>query len=91
MATLSDRTRPSSPDEQAIFEFGSFEVPDDDQPLVTPGSVFYWMMGTERTRSGQVKNVSTVEFRRLPIWTKSSLASAATKAAHLKEWFASEK
>jgi hypothetical protein len=40
VATLRDRTKPSSPDEQAVFDFESFEVSEDDQPLVTPGSVF---------------------------------------------------
>lgn len=91
VATLNDRTKPCSPDEQAIFEFESFEVPTDDQPLVTPGSVFYWMMGTERTHSGQIRNVSSVEFRRLPFWTKRSLVNASERVAHLKEWFSSEK
>lgn len=91
VATLRDRTRPTNPDEQAAFEFESIEVQEDDKPLVKPGSVFYLMMGKETAHSGQVRTVSSVEFRRLPAWTRSSLDGATARAASLKEWFAFEK
>jgi hypothetical protein len=90
VATLSDRTKPSNPDEQAVFEFEYVEVSDDDRHLISPGSVFYWTIGTERTPAGQVKNVSSVEFRRSPAWTRGALANASTRASHLKGWFQSK-
>jgi hypothetical protein len=85
-ARLSDKTNPSNPDEQALFDFGYVEVSDDDQRLLRPGSVFYWTVGTERTPAGQVKNVSNVEFRYNPAWTRGAIESASTRAASLKEW-----
>jgi hypothetical protein len=87
VATLSDKTKLDSPDEQGLFEFENIEISEDDHRLLSPGSVFYWMMGTERTRAGQVKNVSSVEFRRSPAWTRSAVAQASAQAASLKEWF----
>jgi hypothetical protein len=90
VATLSDKTKPSNPDEQALFEFEYVEISKDDHILVKPGSGFYWMIGTERSPAGQVKNVSSVEFRRSPVWTRSALASADSRASRVKEWFQSE-
>jgi hypothetical protein len=87
VATLSDKTKRDSPEEQALFEFENIEISEDDHRLVSPGSVFYWTIGTERTPAGQVKNVSSVEFRRSPAWTRSAIVSASAQAARLKEWF----
>lgn len=92
IATLTDKTRPNNPDERAVFQFESIEVPVDDLPLVQPGSVFYWTLGIESKASGQVKNVSTVEFRRLPAWpwTTSSIATASSEASKLRGWLNSK-
>jgi len=87
VAVLTDKTRLGTPDEQASFEFESSELSEDDRPLVAPGAVFYWMMGTEQRLSGQVRSISTVEFSRLPMWTQSSLSSASEKASRAKQWF----
>jgi hypothetical protein len=84
VASLSDKTKPSNPDERVEFEY--IELSEDDNQLVSPGSVFYWTIGTERTPAGQVKSVSNVEFRYSPPWTRSVLASASARAAELKEW-----
>jgi hypothetical protein len=86
IATLVDKTNPAAPDEQAVFEFSSFEVPDDDKPLLKPGSVFYFVMGTQTTYSGQVISTSALEFRRLPKWTRRSLDVAQARASRLHEW-----
>lgn len=71
VASLADVTNPENPDEQVEFTFD--EVSQDDRQLVTSGSAFYWVVGSERTPGGQLKNVSMVQFRRLPMWTRSSL------------------
>jgi hypothetical protein len=91
VATLTDKTQLTNPDEQATFEFASFEVPEDDKSLVKPGSVFYLMIGTTKALSGQIRNISALEFRRLPSWTRSSLETASVRASSLKKWFDSEK
>ncbi|MFZ0796818.1 MAG: hypothetical protein WAM98_03450 [Terriglobales bacterium] len=85
VAVLNDKSRPSSPAEQVEFE--SIELREDDWPLVAPGAVFYWMIGTERTPSGQVRNISNIEFSRLPIWTRSSLKTASEKGLRMEQWF----
>jgi hypothetical protein len=81
-AILSDKTNPSNPDEQATFD--NAEISPDDQPLVGPGSSFYWIIGSERTAGGQVKNVSMVQFRRLPAWTDRKLSDVAVRARQLR-------
>ena len=88
VATLSDKTSPSNPDEQAVFECS--EISFDDRHLVGPGSVFYWAIGTESTPAGQLRNVSSIEFRRVPAWTRSALQRAENRVSHLKELFQSE-
>lgn len=85
VAILNDKSRPNSPAEQVEFE--SVELREDDWQLVAPGAVFYWMIGTERTPSGQVRNVSNVEFSRLPVWTRSSLKAASEKGLRMEQWF----
>jgi hypothetical protein len=85
VAVLSDKTHPNSPDERVEFE--RFELRDEDRSLVEPGAVFYWMLGTERTASGQVRNISTIELSRLPLWTRSSLKAACDKTERTKQWF----
>ena len=66
MAVLNDRSRLDGPEERVEFE--SIELREDDLPLVVPGSVFYWMIGTERTPAGQVRKILNIEFSRLPVW-----------------------
>jgi len=85
VATLSDRSNPASPDEQAVFD-GS-EISPEDQKLISPGSSFYWIIGNEVTAGGQLKNVSIVQFRRLPIWTNRALAKAADRANRVSKLF----
>jgi hypothetical protein len=81
LAVLNDKSRLDSPAEQVEFE--SVEL----RPLVAPGAVFYWMIGTERTPSGQVRNISNIEFSRLPVWTRSSLKAASDKGSRVEQWF----
>ena len=85
LAVLNDKSRPNTPPEQVEFE--SVELRQDDWPLVAPGAVFYWMIGIERTPSGQVRNVSNIEFSRLPVWTRSSLNAASEKGSRVEQWF----
>jgi hypothetical protein len=85
VAVLNDKSQPNSPEERVEFE--SIEIREDDRPLVVPGSVFYWMIGTERTPAGQVRNISSIEFSRLPVWTRNSIRAASEKGSRAGEWF----
>jgi hypothetical protein len=87
VATLADVTNPENPDEQVEFSYD--EVSQDDRQLVKSGSAFYWVVGNERTPGGQVKNVSIVQFRRLPVWTRSSLAQSTDRARSISDVFRS--
>lgn len=87
VATLRDLTKPSNPDEQA--EFARIEVSEDDQELLTAGSTFYWVVGTECTPGGQKRNISTLQFRRLPPWTGNALRRANERAAITRALFRS--
>lgn len=83
LATLCDKTDPSNPDE--IMEFEDAEVSSEDRRLLTPGSAFYWIIGRERTIGGQIKNVSILQFRRVPAWTEGAIARAAERARQVTE------
>ncbi len=83
VAILRDRTKPSNPDEQATFELN--EISEEDRPLVSVGSTFYWVVGREQSVAKSITNVSKVRFRRLPMWTKSALKRASTKAERLQK------
>ena len=82
VAILRDRTKPSNPEEQATFELN--EISEEDKPLVSVGSTFYWVIGREQSIAKSITNVSKVRFRRLPMWTKSALKSASTRAERLQ-------
>jgi hypothetical protein len=85
VAILSDRTNLANPDEHAVFDYG--EVSPEDRGLINLGSAFYWIIGSERTVGGQIRNVSIVQFRRAPAWTRSALSRAADRAQRVREVF----
>jgi hypothetical protein len=87
-ARLADLTNARNPDEQVLFE--TTEVSPDDLQLVRPGSSFYLVVGTEQTPGGMRRNVSMIQFRRLPAWTTSAAKEANDYAAHAREFFRSE-
>jgi hypothetical protein len=61
---LTDSTR-----EQESAEFSLDDIHPADRNLVTPGSVFYWIMGFETTPS-DYKRVSEIRLRRSPRWSE---------------------
>jgi hypothetical protein len=86
VAVLEDKTNLDNPDEQATFAFDNTELSPDDYRLVRPGAAFYWIIGNERTAGGQVKNVSMVQFRRVPAWTERALKRAADRGRQIREF-----
>jgi hypothetical protein len=85
VAILSDKTDARNPDEQAVFDLS--EISPEDHKLIRPGASFYWTIGNEITVAGQLKNVSMVQFRRLPPWTQHRLERGAESARRLRESF----
>lgn len=88
VARITDMTNPENPDEQATFELS--EVSPEDRDLIRPGSSFYWTVGTERSPAGQVRNVTMVQFRRLPRYTNSSVQRATKRANEILSIFEPE-
>lgn len=84
-AIIRDRTNRSQPDEEV--ELPVEEVSPDDRALLELGAVFYWNIGRERTAYGQVKRVSEIRFRRLPMWTKQDLRAIESEAKELRKLF----
>ena len=84
-AVLVDETDRSKSDEEG--EFSLEEVSPEEQGLVAPGAIFYWTVGTEKTIAGQVKNVSMLQFKRVPQWTRQSLRRAEVQAVDFAALF----
>lgn len=80
-AVIRDKTNPQNPNEQV--EISLDEISPDDQPLVTPGAVFYWSIGYAEGPGKPRERVSRIRFRRLPAWSQNELATAQTRIEDL--------
>jgi hypothetical protein len=61
------------------------DVADDDWALIQPGAVFYWSIGYMDSASGQRSRVSTLRFRRLPVWSSEELEASERRASEIAE------
>jgi hypothetical protein len=59
------------------------EFSEDDIQKLSPGAVFRWAIGYQRSRRGTKMRVSNIVFRDLPRWTKSELIEANREAEDL--------
>jgi len=87
VAVLSDLNHPEHAEEEATFTLDELALPDEELPQVKPGSSFYWVVGTEKSPAGMVKNVSIVQFRRSPTWSRSALSRARATAEQFGSLF----
>jgi hypothetical protein len=76
-----DLTNHANPEELVTFDLE--ELSEEDRELVQPGAAFYWTVGVEQSRAGQIKNVEMFNFRRLPRWTSSAIREAEKRAAEI--------
>lgn len=81
ISVIRNLTTPENPDEEMAFSFE--EIPQSDGDLVAPGAIFYWYIGYEDRIDGQRNRVSSIRFRRLPVWTEKELTEARHKAETL--------
>jgi hypothetical protein len=84
VAILKDQTDPRRPDERV--EVSIDEVDEEDQSLLAPGAVFYWLI-LDEVRRGTRLTVTDLRFRRLPIWSKNELADVHRRGAERAERF----
>jgi hypothetical protein len=82
-AELSDLTNEENPKEVADISFE--EISEDDHHLIRPGAVFYWSIGIERSKGGQVRRVSEIRLRRLPLRTTSVFERAIEEGSKMFE------
>jgi hypothetical protein len=83
---LRDLTHPARPEEQATFSIEQVPVPD--RRLVLPGAVFYWSIGYEDLPTGTRRTVSTLRFRRLPVWTRTDMQRIRRDVDRFRRLFA---
>lgn len=72
-------------EEEATIPRG--ELSDDDLAKVTPGSVFRWVVGYEKSASGTRRRVSQIVFRDLPRVTAEDADRSETWADELLDAF----
>jgi hypothetical protein len=60
------------------------DVSPGDTQLVSPGAVFYWLIGYVESRLGQRSRVAELKFRRLPARRKQDLARAKAEATAIR-------
>lgn len=82
VAILRDMTSPKNPDEEAVFDF--CEISPSDREFVRVGAFFHLTIGTETSPAGQVRNVSIINFRRVPDWTRGAIARVADRVEQWK-------
>jgi hypothetical protein len=85
LARLLDLTSSKSIEhEEVCFSFDDVSS-EDDLPLISVGSIFRWSVGYERRVSGSRHKISSVVFRRLPIWGVAEIEKAKAKAKSVAE------
>jgi hypothetical protein len=65
-------------------EFDLEEVDESDRQLLTPGAMFYWVIGYLDRADGR-RRTSLIRFRRLPMWQQSDVQRAQRRSRSLKE------
>ena len=80
-ADLRDLMNASNPMEVAEFPFAA--ISPDDKPLISPGCVFYWVIGYETRSGGQITHSSEIRVRRAPLWTQRKLEALKASAREL--------
>ena len=78
-------TNIDDPTEQEEAEILNECVSDqDDLKLIAPGAIFFWSIA-RRFKGRRSEQISTILFRRLPMWSKTELEKASQEASRLKE------
>lgn len=81
VAVLRDLSSPEFPNEQV--RLSKEDVATEDMKLLAPGAVFYWFVGRSTREHGQVERISSIRFRRLPMWTRRRFQRAAERSEGL--------
>jgi hypothetical protein len=85
MHDLTDEFKPVECAEIYLDEFNHF-----DRRLLREGAVFYWSIGHETKRTGQVRRYSELRVRRMPPLSNLTKREISEKAKQLSELFANK-
>jgi hypothetical protein len=85
IAELIDLTDSSRPNE--IAEIPLSDIPSADHSLLTPGCVFYWILGFETSAGGQRNRVSEIRVRRTPNWSENEIEKIKAEGERLFKQF----
>lgn len=85
VAELIDLTDSSRPKE--IAEIQLSDIPFPDHALLTPGCVFYWILGFETSVGGQRNRVSEIRVRRTPKWSQNDIEAIEKEGEKLFKQF----
>jgi hypothetical protein len=77
-AELSDMTDPTKAVE--FVDLPLSDISPADRPLLGAGCIFYWILGYEYRKGGQVTRVSEIRLRRSPPWSRRTLDEVRAKA-----------
>lgn len=80
MHDLTDESKPIECAEIYLEEFNEF-----DRALLCEGTVFYWSIGHETKRTGQVRRYSELRVRRMPPLTNLKKREIGERAKQLSE------
>jgi len=85
MHDLTDDARPAEYAEVYLDEFNHF-----DRALLREGAVFYWSIGHETKKTGQVRRYSDLRVRRMPQLSDLTKREISQRANQLSELFSNE-
>ena len=80
MHDLTDDSQPVEYAEIYLDEFNLF-----DRHLLAEGTVFYWSVGREESKTGTIRRYSELRVRRMPPLSKLRKREIAQEAEHLSE------
>jgi hypothetical protein len=80
IARLVDRDDPSQSEEAEILNTAVSDQSDIE--LIVPGAIFFWSIG-RRIEGRRSEQVSLIQFRRLPVWSKKEIQQSKQEASEI--------
>lgn len=79
-ARLVDMSDPSQYEEAEILNTAVSDQSDIE--LIVPGAIFFWSIG-RRIEGRRSEQISLIQFRRLPVWSKREIQQSKQEAAEV--------
>lgn len=72
------------------MDFDINDISEAERDLVVPGAMFIWTLARETSRTGQIRNVDVITFRRFPRWNFKENKKMSERANELFSFFSKE-